>query len=175
MVPQHAPQLGIESRLIARDHELLVSGESLGLVPHRPLRLADLPPLKLILPTLLNSRRVTLEQYFHTEGVKIERVMELDGVLATFRLLAQSDWATILPLTAMIDEVRNERHVPERLVINPIVRPTILFSYMLIRAARQPLSPQARLFADALEAELARNVAEWNTIVPAGETAHAAE
>ena len=175
VVPQHAPLVGIESRLIARDHELLVSGESLGLVPHLPLRLADLPPLKLVLPTLLNSRRVTLDQYFHTEGVRIERVMELDGVLATFRLLAQSDWATILPLTAMIDEVRGEHHAPERLVINPIVRPAILFSYMLIRPARQPLSPQARLFADALEAELARSVAEWDILVPSEETARAAE
>jgi len=165
IVPQHDPQVGLEARLITRDHELLVSGDRLGLEPRRPVRLADLPPLKLALPALFNSRRATLEQYFHTEGVQLERVMELDGVLATFWLVAQSDWATILPMTAMIGEVRREHHVPERLLINPIVRPAIPFSYMLIRATRQPLSPPARLFADALEAELTRNAAEWDTLL----------
>lgn len=166
VVPQHTPQVGLESRLIARDHEILVCGPKLGLAPRQPVRLAELPPLKLVLPALFNSRRATLEQYFHTEGVRIQQVMELDGILATFWLVAQSDWATIQPMTAMIGEVRREHHIPERMQINPIVRPSIPYAYMLIRRTQHPLSPQARLFSDALEAELARNTAEWDTLVP---------
>lgn len=175
VVPQHYQMVGLEARLIARDHELLVSGERLGLVPHLPVRPAELPPLKLVLTTLFNSRRATMERYFHTEGVKIERVMELDGVLATFRLLAQSDWATILPLTAMIDEVRGEHRASERLVINPIVAPSISLLLHDDPASRHTLSPQALLFADALEAELSANAAEWDTLVPNEVTARADE
>lgn len=175
IVPQHAPQIGLEARLVARDYEVLVSGVGLGLEPHRPVRLADLPPLKLVLPPQFNSRRATLEQYFHTEGVKIERVMILDGVLATFQIVAKSDWATILPMTAMICEVRNEHSLPDRLVINPIVRPAISFSYMLIRTSRRPLSPQAYLFAEAVEAEMSRNAAVWDALVREDDAARAAE
>ena len=175
IVPQLAPQVGLEARLIARDHEVLVSGAGLGLAPRRPVRLVDLPPLKLVLPAHFNSRRATLEQYFHTEGVKIERVMELDGVIATFHVVAKSDWATILPMTAMIGEVRNEHPLSERLLVNPIVRPEIPFSYMLIRTSRRPLSAQAQLFADSVEAEMSRNAAEWDTLVRAEDPARAAE
>ena len=101
--------------------------------------------------------------------------MELDGVIATFHVVAKSDWATILPMTAMIGEVRNEHPLSERLLVNPIVRPEIPFSYMLIRTSRRPLSAQAQLFADSVEAEMSRNAAEWDTLVRAEDPARAAE
>jgi DNA-binding transcriptional LysR family regulator len=151
IVPQLGPQTGLEARLLARDYEMLVTGPRAKMVPNKPVRLAELPPLRLVLPAIQNSRRATLEQYFNVEGVAIERIMQFDGMIGTFQMILETDWATILPMTMMIHEIGGDGHGSPQLCINPIVDPTIYYSFMLIQPSRQPLSQPAQLFVDMLE------------------------
>lgn len=166
IVPQLAPQVGIEARLLAHDHEMLVTGPKAGMLPNEPVRLADLPPLNLVLPGSQNSRRATLEQYFHVEGVKVERIMQFDGMIGTFRIILETDWATILPMTMMYHEILGDDQGAPQLVLNPIVEPTIVYSFMLIEPTRRPLTQPARLFVEMLEQELNHAVEHCAELLP---------
>src|SRR5258705_9378698 len=97
IVPAFACGPGLNSRLFLRTPEVLVSSPGLGLEHGAPVRLADLSPLKLVLPGRPNTRRSTLETYCAANGVGIERLLELDAMLATLDLVARSDWVTVLP------------------------------------------------------------------------------
>ena len=131
------------------------------------MRLADLPPLRLIMPAPENARRPVLDAYMATHGITVDRIMELDAMMATFDLVTHSEWATILPLTACIDELRTEAGDDNRLWFNPIVGPEIASDFMLIHPASLPLSTAARHFVDAFEAELRHCTGMWARLVAA--------
>src|ERR1043166_5356429 len=50
-------RVGLRSRLLARDREMLLSGPARGFAPLQPLRLADCAPLRIVVPSLPNIRR----------------------------------------------------------------------------------------------------------------------
>jgi len=171
VVPQLHQQVGLKARLLAHDLEMLVAGPRACLRPNAPVRLADLPPLKFVLPGVQNSRRATLEQYFHVEGIKIDRIMQLDGMIETFQLVLETDWATILPMTMMVHEICGDGFGLSQLNINPIVDPTIVYSFMLIQPAGHPLSQPARLFIEMLETGLNDALARCQELLPMVEAA----
>src|SRR4051794_14619874 len=72
VVPTFEGRVGLRSRLLARDHEMLVSGPARGLQPLKPVRLKDLVPLKIVAPGAPNIRRRNLDTYFQTNGIPIE-------------------------------------------------------------------------------------------------------
>jgi DNA-binding transcriptional LysR family regulator len=162
IVPPTADTAGLEMRLLARDHEVLVTAQGVGAARLVPVRLADLAPLKLILPAPQNARRPALDALLATHGIAVARVMELDAMMATFDLVAHSDWTTILPLTACVGDLRGG---DTGLWLNPIVDPVIASDFMLINPASRPLSTAARHFVDAFEQELLRCTGLWDDLV----------
>jgi LysR family nitrogen assimilation transcriptional regulator len=162
VVPPTADTAGLEMRLLARDHEVLLSANGVGAPRLTPVRLADLPPLKLILPAPQNARRPVLDAHMAAHGIAVARVMELDAMMATFDLVAHSDWATILPLTACLDDLQPEGG---GLWLNPIVDPAIVSDFVLINPASRPLSTAAHHFVDAFAEELLRSTALWDDLV----------
>ena len=166
VVPPLTAPVGLETRLLARDHEVLFSGPALGLPAMQPVRLADVAPLKLCVPARQNSRRGMLEQYIATEGIGVERMMEVDSLIATIDLVRQSDWTSVMPLTACIDEVRAGGDG-----INPIVEPTIPFAFVLVWPTRRPLSTAAQRLVEMLADELAGATAPWRDIIGAAVSA----
>ncbi|MFT5439970.1 MAG: LysR family nitrogen assimilation transcriptional regulator, partial [Alphaproteobacteria bacterium] len=93
-------------------------------------------------------------------GVTPARIMDIDGMTGIFEFVAESDWATILPVTNCIAEVAGPR-----LTVNPIVRPEITFEFILIEPSRRPLSAAARTFIAAIEARLGEIGEEWQQIL----------
>ena len=71
VVPASEGRVGLKSRLIVRDREMLVSNAKRGLKPFEPVRLKDCGPLKIILPGRTNVRRRNIEIYFQTHGVEV--------------------------------------------------------------------------------------------------------
>lgn len=167
VVPPVVDGAGLEMRLLARDHEMLVSARGVG-APHRaPVRLADLAPLKLILPAPQNARRPALDAHMATHGIAVARVIELDAMMATFDLVAHSDWTTILPLIACIGDLdaASDDNAAPSLCLNPIVGPEITSDFLLINPASRPLSTAARHFVGAFEQELLRCTSLWDDLV----------
>jgi LysR family transcriptional regulator, nitrogen assimilation regulatory protein len=162
VVPAFEGTIGLKSRLLVRDREMLVSGPKRGLVPLSPLRLAECKPLKFVLPGPDNIRRRNLETYFQSHGVEVEAVLEMDAMIATLEFVARTDWVTILPSVISINDVgRGE------LIVNPIVDPELHAEFVVIQPTRRTLSTQARLFLERFEREVAHIHAAWERTLAA--------
>jgi len=163
-VPAAEGRVGLKTRLIARDREMLVSNVSRGLKPFAPVRLKDCGPLKIILPSRANVRRRNIEVYFETHGIEVESFIEMDAMIGTLQFVLRSDWVAILSGLICVSDIER----PTRRVISPIDDPPLTAEFVVISPARRTLSPQAQLFLDVFEAEIARIQDVWTkTISPA--------
>ena len=161
VVPASESRVGLKSRLIVRDREMLVSNPKVGLIPLQPVRLKDCCPLKIILPGRTNVRRRNIEVYFQTHGVEVADVIEMDAMISTLQFILQSDWVAILSgLICFADIDRPER------VISPIYDPPLIAEFVVISPARRTLSTPAQLFLEAFEAEIARIQEVWAKTIP---------
>jgi LysR family nitrogen assimilation transcriptional regulator len=161
-VPAAEGRVGLKTRLIARDREMLVSNTSRGLKPFTPVRLKDCGPLKIILPGRANVRRRNIEIYFETHGIEIESIIEMDAMIGTLQLVLRSDWVAILSGLICVADIER----PLGRVISPIDDPPLIAEFVVISPARRMLSPQAQLFLGAFEAEIARIQNVWAKTIP---------
>jgi len=166
IVPTFEGRIGLRSRLLARDREMLISGPGCGFSPLAPIRLADCKPLKIVVPGLPNIRRRNIDTYFQTNGVPVEDMIEMDAMIGTLEFVAATDWVAVLPgLICVNDIARND------LVINPIVDPPLYAEFLMIEPGRRTLSVQARLFVERLEAEVTRIRTVWRKALALSELA----
>jgi len=162
VVPAFEGTIGLKSRLLVRDREMLISGPQRGLTSLAPVRLADCRPLKIVIPGPDNIRRRNLDTYFQTHGVEIEAMLEMDAMIATLEFIARSDWATILPSVISVNDIgRGE------LTVNPIVDPELHAEFVVIQPTRRTLSTQARLFLKRFEDEVAHIHDVWDEAIAA--------
>jgi LysR family tcuABC transcriptional regulator len=161
VVPAAESRVGLKSRLIVRDREMLVSNARLGLTHLQPVRLKDCGPLKIILPGRANVRRRNIDVYCQTHGVEVADVIEMDAMISTLQFVLQSDWVAILSgLICFADIGRHDR------VISPIYDPPLIAEFVVISPARRMLSTPAQLFLETFEAEIARIQEVWAKTIP---------
>lgn len=151
-----AQQTSLKLRLLLRDRVVLVSGPHTGrLPPWAECRLSELPELKLILPSGQHSLRRLLDAHVKSGAIATVRIMEMDGLGATLRFVEATDWATLLPGIAVVEEAR-----AGRFLLNPVAAPARLTSDIYaLHAPDQPPSLAAQRFIDMLETELLRTAA----------------
>ena len=155
-------RIGLRSRLLVRDREMLISGPKRGFTPLAPVRLADCKPLKIVAPGPDNTRRRNLETYFQTHGVEIEAMLDMDAMIGTLEFVARSDWTTILPSVISVNDIgRGE------LIVNPIVEPELHAEFVVIQPARRTLSTPARMFLQRFEQEVAHIHDVWDAAIAA--------
>ncbi|MEM6761259.1 MAG: LysR family transcriptional regulator [Pseudomonadota bacterium] len=148
-VPAFPPDVALTLTPLARDREMLVARP--GVYKNgAPVRVGDLSDLKLIMPTTANTRRPRLDAFLAANAVRLSRVIEMDSMMGTLDLVAQSDWVSILPsLLLGPDKDGKER------TISPLVDPAYYAEFVTIEPARRPLSPQASAFLSILTEEIA--------------------
>jgi LysR family nitrogen assimilation transcriptional regulator len=169
VVPTFEGRIGLKSRLMVRDREMLVSGPRRGFTHLDPVRLKECGPLKLVVPSRANVRRRNIEVYLQTHGVEVAELMEMDAMFGTLEFVGRSDWVAILSGLICVNDIdRGER------VINPIVDPPLFAEFVVISPSRRTLSTQAQLFLDAFEAEIARIQDAWAKVIPPLTFPHAA-
>jgi LysR family nitrogen assimilation transcriptional regulator len=168
IVPTFEGRIGLRSRLLARDREMLVSGPARGLTPLSPIKLADCVPLRVVVPGLPNIRRRNIDTYFQTNGVVVEDMIEMDAMIGTLEFVAATDWVAVLPALICVNDI-----VRHDLIINPIADPPLYAEFVIIEPARHALSVQARLFLQRLEAEVARVRAVWRSALAPAELVEA--
>ena len=167
VVPAFEGTVGLKSRLLVRDREMLISGPKRGLTPLAPVRLAEIRPLKIVVPGPDNIRRRNLETYFQSHGVEIEALLEMDAMIATLEFVARSDFTAILPSVISVNDIGGGT-----LHVNPIVAPELHAEFVVIQPTRRTLSTQARLFLQRFEQEVAHIHTVWNeAIAPRGPAA----
>ena len=157
VVPAVQSDLRLDASLMATDREcLVVAGNSELARGRNSVCLADLPPLRLVLPSAVNARRPRIENYLSVNGIKVAETMELDAMLGTLDMVASSEWTSILP--AVLG--RSDRDGIKRRFL-PLTDPPLSVDYMRISNTARPLGRAARAFADILQEEL-------NTALEAG-------
>jgi len=156
VVPAFEGRVGLKSRLIVRDREMLLSGPGRGLKPLAPVRLSECRPFKGVIPGPHNIRRRNLDTYFQAHGVEVDAMLEMDAMIGTLEFVARSDWVTILPSLISVNDIAGGD-----LAINPIAHPPLYAEFVVIQPARRTLSTQARLFLERFEAEIAHIHEVW--------------
>jgi LysR family transcriptional regulator, nitrogen assimilation regulatory protein len=161
VVPTFEGRVGLKSRLIVRDREMLVSSPRRGFAPLTPVRLKDWGPLKIIVPGRPNVRRRNIEIYLQTHGVEVADMMEMDAMFGTLDFVARSDWVAILSGLICVKDIESTERV-----INPIFDPPLFAEFVVISPSRRTLSTPARLFLDAFETQITRIQDVWASIIP---------
>jgi LysR family transcriptional regulator, nitrogen assimilation regulatory protein len=160
VVPAFEGTIGLKSRMLVRDREMLISGPRAGFTPLASVRLAECRPLKIVVPGPDNIRRRNLETYFQAHAVEIAAMLEMDAMIATLEFIARSDWVTILPSVISVNDIgRGE------LIVNPIADPELHAEFVVVQPTRRTLSTQARLFLQRFEAEVAHIHDVWDEAI----------
>lgn len=160
VVPAFEGTLGLKSRLLVRDREMLLSGPRAGFKPLSPVRLAECKALKMVVPGPDNIRRRNLETYFQTHGVQLDTKLEMDAMIATLEFVARSDWVTILPSVLSVNDIPGGE-----LIVNPLVSPELHAEFVVIEPTRRTLSTQAHLFLQRFEREVAHIHDVWEAAI----------
>jgi LysR family transcriptional regulator, nitrogen assimilation regulatory protein len=154
IVPAFSGSPGLRSRLFVRTQEVLVSSPGAPYLHARPVRLRDLDRLKLVVPSPANTRRHLIETYVGSNGVKVERMIELDAMLGTLDFVARTEWSAVLPAVMLEPE-------ETRYTVAPIVDPTFTLDLVQIEPSRRTLSSAAEAFRTVLAQETSRLAAPW--------------
>ena len=166
IVPRAPRRDGIKTRWLGTDRELLVCRAGSALQHLAPVRLRDLPPLKLVLPGSGNARRITFENYAEIQGLKIASLLDMDAMIATLEFVANSDFATILPETICYNDIDGKVRS-----LHPIVDPGLTVDYTIVEPAKSALPQAAMIFLDRIELHYRNLKKAWEEIhVKAGTT-----
>lgn len=141
--PKHE---GIEITKLSEGSMVLISSPALNFKRDEPLRLHDLAPLNLVVPSPNHTMRRNIERRIWTKEIRVGRILEMDSVHGMIDFVSNSSWATILPLTAVACDLESER-----LCINPIAEPYLEADLYLINLKRHPLPALAQLFVQELQ------------------------
>jgi DNA-binding transcriptional LysR family regulator len=154
------PQVGLSATPIGRFPVALISGARRGFVPMEPVRLHQVTPLKLSVPSSTHSLRPRIEEAARNGEISVERTITIASLSAGLEFVAQTDWSSILPFWIALKELTNER-----VTVNPIVDPHLSVELALIHLAQRPLSRASRHLYDHFREELQRCEEEWQRIV----------
>lgn len=153
-------QMGLTELPIGRFPVALLSGSRRGFMPLNPLRLNDIPPLRLFAPSAANSLRPRIDDAIRHGDISVERTISISSLSAGLEFLSQTDWSAILPYWICLQELSNDR-----LTVNPILSPNLSVEVELIHAVSQPLSKPAQVLYRYFCQELERAENEWRRIV----------
>lgn len=158
VVPGPVASPGLRSSPFIETPEVVVSAPDSGLPHLRPVALRDLPPPRLVLPGPGNARRQSIEGYLTSQGIRPERIVELDAMLGTLDMVASQGWLTILPGVMMADD---DGRAPRLFTVSPLADPPLRLQLALIEPARASLRPEADAFLATLRDETRRVNARW--------------
>lgn len=154
--PPHDPALA--QKIISSEPLVLVSGRASALSPDVPVELCNIDPVKLLIPSQRHSLRTIIERHVDAGDIAVDRLIEIDGLYATLQFLRHADWSTILPVTALAEDINDPR-----LTVSPIIAPTTRLDFYLIHQTRRPLTQPAMRLIDRLGEALRESADAWAT------------
>lgn len=150
------PQPGLTATAIGKFPVALISGSRRGLMPMKPVRLDEVAPLKLSVPSATNSLRPKIDAAIRNGEITVERTISIASLSTGLEFLSLTDWSTILPFWICLKELSNER-----VTVNPIIEPVLDVELAFIHPTQRPLSRASRQLHDYFHDELQRSGEEW--------------
>lgn len=109
--------------------------------PGSPVRLADLAPVEMVLPSRHHGLRTMIDRYTRSQGVTLTVATEMDALPQIKTMVSRGSGYTILAPAAAIDFVERGE-----LVMAPITAPRMARPVYLVR---NPAKPMSRASAEA--------------------------
>ncbi len=109
----------------------------------------ELRKMKLILPSKDNTLRQIVDRVARLADGGTGQLVEIDGVLGKIDLVRNTDWATVLPRVAVVNELGRGA-----LNVQPLVEPNLTYQHYLVHAARSTLPTACRNLLDQLRIAL---------------------
>lgn len=151
---------GLEMRVLSSEPLAMISGRDTGRRHLEPVSLSELPPIKLVMPSRQHSLRTMVERYIKVGNIKIERVIEIDGLFGTLEFIRNSDFSGIFPVTTIVRDLHKGEYI-----VNPLEDLQTTLEYFLVHQTQRPLSPAARELVIRLEAALHKTSDAWAKVV----------
>lgn len=142
---------GLRSTYLDTDLELLACARPIEGV-QGSVDLANVPPLRLVLPGPGNARRAKIDQHLGNYSNAVHSILEMDSMMTTLDIVRRGDWASILPGCLCLPDLDD----PE-IHLYPIERPKMTVDYLLIEPAAKATPVAAQLFAESLCKEIRRS------------------
>ena len=164
VVPAGELPAGLTARFVGRYREMILSAPGqLGGPAHLvEVPLGALEGQRLIVPSAQNVRRNRIESALKAHGVHLADMMEMDGMLATIEIIAQSQWVAILP-----SAICHADRAGAARWLNPISDPPMTIDYVMVQKAEMTLSRAARLLAEQIGQSTAQIIADWDNTAAA--------
>jgi DNA-binding transcriptional LysR family regulator len=118
----------------------------------RPVSLADLGSLKLILQSPGNMRRERILAHLRAQGIEIASLLNLDSMFGTLEYARSSDYLTVLPSIMVFPEIEQAT-----LCVRPIKDKGFMLDMMAIESKRNARSSSI----DALIEAFAEQPMDW--------------
>jgi LysR family nitrogen assimilation transcriptional regulator len=145
IVPANRNDARVKAEPIAIDRELFATSCASGRPNLSPVRIRDIGPLNLIVPSEGNVRRARLDDYLARTGAEVAKVLEMDAMMATLELVAVSNWTAILPAALCYSDLDGSVRR-----VHPLVDPSLSVEYALITPAARPLSAGAHALSSVI-------------------------
>lgn len=154
-------EAGLSLRLLHSEPLMLASNRADFGPMLQPVDLRTVESLKLVIPLPNHAISRLVEELLQQVGVRVERVVYMDGYLGTIETTRCSkDWVTITALSVLFPEIVNNT-VP----VHPIAGSPLTFQLYLIHRSREALSPAARTFVRMLEAAFVEFTARYTALL----------
>ena len=157
MVPPSGADRRLCTKYVSRDRELFVTRAQGDRKHLSSVALREAGPLRLIVPSSGNARRARVDEHLHSNGAEVAAILEMDAMMGTLELVANSDWTAILPATLCYPDMQGlVRHM------HPIVDPPLFVDYVQITPATRTTSPAVAAFAKVLTKHVLRIARDWD-------------
>lgn len=143
--------LALDVEHIVDEEMVLITGAQFA--PNLPanLTLRQLPSLglALVLPSRGHGLRSNIESFAESENIELNPKFEIDSLVATVKLVEQTQVATIVPQIAVHRQLTSGS-----LRAWPIVSPRLVRRVVSVSHPRRPLNPATKLFISMLATNL---------------------
>lgn len=150
----------LQAAKILEEELVLVSGSPIFGERFSKIDLRKFDGYKLMLPMEHQVLGPILRQYLSSGIIRPSRTMVVDSYLGVLETARASDWAALIPITGMLDEVAKGD-----LYIYPLVEPPLSFRWFLIHERGKTLSLAARVFIDRVTEEMANTRQAWEELL----------
>jgi DNA-binding transcriptional LysR family regulator len=143
--------LALDVEHIVDEEMVLITGAASQVEVPQGVTLRQLASLglALVLPTRGHGLRSTIDGFAGNENIELTPKFEIDSLVATVKLVEQSEMATIVPRVAVHRQLASGS-----LRAHAVTSPRLVRRMVSVSHPRRPLNPAARLFIAMLAANL---------------------
>ncbi|MEW6373120.1 MAG: LysR family transcriptional regulator [Pseudomonadota bacterium] len=143
--------LALDVEHIVDEEMVLITGPAFAPSLPATLTLRQLPSLglALVLPTRGHGLRSNIDSFAESENIELTPKFEIDSLVATVKLVEQTQVATIVPRVAVHRQLASGS-----LRAHPIASPRLVRRVVSVSHPRRPLNPATRLFISMLAANM---------------------